>query len=177
MKTRILVAFLICVLGTPVAGSAQKRRKTTPKRAQPSAPDEDAAAAADRRAGTAHVADQIKSLSHFLYLLGGVVKSVEAVDRAARESGSPDAGKSSEGNKASIKQSVHNVQAGLTQLETEFSSKSSLRPYYHLVLGVSDAAGQAGQQADAGQFDQAGQTLLRIVYKLADALAAMRQTP
>jgi hypothetical protein len=162
------------MLIAPVSGSAQRRHRTTTTHA-PSAAEQ--TAEAERRAAAAHVADQIKTLSHFLYLLGGVVKSVEAVDRAVQESGASDADPQIERNKATIKQSIHNVQSGLNAIENDFSTKPSLRPYYHLVLGVSDLAGQAGQQADAGQFDAAGRSLLGVLDKLADALAAMRQTP
>jgi hypothetical protein len=179
MKTRVLVALLACLLAAPVSGSAQRRRKSTSRRPAPAAdaPAVDLAAETDRRAAAGRVAEQIKVLTHFLYLLGGVVKSVESVDKAAQANNVPaSATQQTERSKTTIRESIRNVQSGLTQLENEFSAKPSLRPYFHLVIGVSEIANQATQQADAGQFDQAGRSLLRAVDKLADALAAMRQS-
>ncbi len=179
MKSRAVLVILIFLLVAPVSGGAQRRRKSSASRArpQPTAPKVDPTIEADRRAAATRVAEQIKTLSHFLYILGGVVKSVAAVERAAHDAGAPDAAKAADKNKATIRDSIRNVQIGLVQLETEFDTKPALRPYARLVIGSSDGAALAGQQADAGQYDQAGDTLLRVVYRLADALAAMRQPP
>ena len=178
MKTRAFVALLICLLLAPATDAAQKRRKAAPKKAPAAEPAASPAADAERQAAAQRVADQIKALSHFLYLLGGVVKSVEAVDQASHDGGlSPEAAQQTERNKAAVKQSIQNVQVGLEQLENEFSAKPSLRPYYHLILGVADIAAQAGQQADAGEFDGAGRLLLKALDKLTEGLLAMRRTP
>src|SRR5436190_563996 len=125
MKTRALLALLICLLAAPTSDAAQKRHRPPSKRPPAEAPT-DQAALVGRRAAAARIADEIKTLSHFLYLLGGVVKSVEAVDRAAQESGVPDAAQQAEHNKETIKQSVRNVQTGLNQLENDFSSNAAM---------------------------------------------------
>jgi hypothetical protein len=178
MKTRAFVALLICLLLAPATDAAQRRRKSAPKKAPAAEPAADPAADADRQAAAQRVADQIKALSHFLYILGGIAKNVEAVDQASHDSNvPPEAVQATERNKAAVKQSIQNVRIGLEQLENDFSSKSSLRPYYHLILGVADIAATASQQADAGQFDPAGRSLLKAVDKLTEALLAMRRTP
>ncbi len=166
------------MLVAPVADSAQRRRKPAPKRATPAAPAAvNPAIETERAAAARRVADQIKTLSRFLYLLGGVVKTVQNLEQASRGTTSPEAAQQAERSKATVRDSIRNVQVGLSQLENEFSTKASLRPYYHLMIGVSDIAAQAAEQADAGQFDPAGQSLLKALNKLTDALAAMRQTP
>jgi hypothetical protein len=178
MKTRATVALLICLLLAPAADSAQRRRRSSPKRATPAAPAVDPAVETARQAGAQRIAEQIKTLSHFLYLLGGVVKTVESVERAASEANAPpDAAAQTARNKAAVKQSIQNVRVGLEQLETEFSSKMPLRPYYGSVIGVSSYAATAGQQVDAGQLDEAGRSLLKALDKLTDALVVMRRTP
>lgn len=173
MKTRMLVTLMICLLAAPATSMAQRRRKSTPKTSSSAATDQ--AAQVGRRAAAARIATEVKTLTHFMYLLGGVVKSVEAVDRAASESGVAEAAQRADQNKASIKQSIQNVQVGLNQLENDFSANASLRPYYHLILGVSDAAGQASRLAEQNQFDQAGRSLLVVLDKLTDALVALNQ--
>ena len=84
--------------------------------------------------------------------------------------------RATERSKATVREAIHNVQIGLDQLESDFSSKSSLRPYYHLLIGATDIAQTANKQADAGQFDQAGRSLLKALDKLTDVLVAMQAT-
>jgi hypothetical protein len=175
---QLLVAAMICLLAIPAPASAQRRRRTPTKRKPaPTAPAVVDTSAKDRSAAARRVADQVKTLSQFLYLLGGVTKTVQAADVAARESKSPEAIALADRNKAGVRDSIRNVQVGLDQLETEFSGKSTLRPYYHLMIGASDLAGTASRQAEAGDFEQAGRSLLRALERLTDVLVAMQQAP
>jgi hypothetical protein len=157
---------------------AQKRRRASsqkPKVTKPTQLELENAARSERNAASARVSAQIKSLSQFLYVLGGVIKGIEAADRAAQgQNVPPDEVAKTDRSKASVKDSIRNVRAGLEQLETELSGKAALRPYVQRFLGVSEIARTAEQQADASQFDQAGRTLLRVIDKLSDGLAAMQ---
>jgi hypothetical protein len=175
---RVLVAAMICLLLLPAPASAQRRRKTPAKKKPVAAAPVVDAAVTERREAAKRIADQVKSLSHFLYLLGGVTKTVQAADEASQgPQVSPDVIRATERSKATVREAIHNVQIGLDQLESDFSAKSSLRPYYHLLIGATDIAATANQQADAGQFDQAGRSLLKALDKLTDVLVAMQATP
>jgi len=175
---KVIVLFLALFLISPEPASAQRRKRSSSRaRSSKAAPPAfDPTLLNQRREGATKVATQIKSLSRFLYLFGGVVKTIEATDKAIQgEQVSPQAVSQAETNKASVKESIRNVRAGLEQIEADMSGKPGLRPYYHRFVGVSELAATAEQQAQANQFDQAGRTLLRVVEKLSDGLAAMQQ--
>ena len=66
------------------------------------------------------------------------------------------------------------MRVGLEQLENDFSWKSSLRPYYHKVLGVADLGATADELATANKVDPAGQTIIKVVNRLEAVLLAMQ---
>jgi hypothetical protein len=120
------------------------------------------------------VADQIKILTKFIYLLGGVAKGLETVDDAARRNqASPAAIDQAEKSKAVVRNSIRNVREGLDQLESYIRATPELQRYYIKIAGVAAGAATAEQQAAANQFDKAGRTLLDVVGRLTDALQEM----
>lgn len=128
-----------------------------------------------RREGATHVADQIKTLTKFIYLLGGVAKGLEGVDDAARRNeASPAILEQAKNNKLQVRTSIQSVREGLDRLESEFSSNMELRRYYTRLAGVAAGAARAEEQAAANQFDRAGRTLLEVVSRLTDVLLEMR---
>jgi GTP1/Obg family GTP-binding protein len=128
-----------------------------------------------RNAGATRVADQIKTLTKFIYLLGGVAKGIEAVDEAARRNeASPAVLQQAQQNKNAVKTSLQNVRDGLDKLEIDFRNTPELQPYYIKLAGVAAGAADAEQQAAANQFDRAGRSLLNVINRLTDVLLAMR---
>ena len=171
---RTLALILACMILLATTAPAQKRRRTPPRRA---APTKKAAekTAAEIQAARAGVAAQIKTLSHFLYLYGGIAKGIESADQAARNrEASTAAINQNEQNKTRVKESLRNVVAGLDKLETEIRTNPALRSYQQYVAGVGRIGETAESQALANRFDEAGRLLLKAVNQLADALAAMR---
>ena len=128
------------------------------------------AASAVKTEGATKVANQIKNLTTFLYLLGGVAKNLEAMDAAAK---SGQASPTTERNKATLKASFEDFRVGLDQLEIYFRSTPELQPYYVKLAGSASGAADAEAQAAAGHFDQAGRRLLGVVSRLTDVLVAM----
>ena len=125
--------------------------------------------------GATKVAEQIKNLTRFLYILGGVAKGIEEVDVAARNNqASPAAVQTNAQNKAVVTSSLENVRVGLDQLEIYFRSTPELQGYYVKLVGSASGAADAEAQAAAGQFDRSGRTLLMVVNRLADVLVLMR---
>jgi hypothetical protein len=166
----------MCLLLLPAPLLAQNRQRTTGKRStqksrpQTSQPADDASGS-----GAARVADQIKVLTRFLYLLGGVAKGIEAADVAARAGeATPAQAQQTERSKASVKESLRNVREGLDNLEIDFRTKPELLRYYTKLAGVASGAAAAEEQAAANQFDQAGRSLLGVVNRLTDVLLEMR---
>jgi len=126
------------------------------------------------RPGAIRVADQLKTLTRFLYLLGGVAKGIEAADAAARRNeASPAIIEQTQKSKASVRSSLQDVRIGLDKLELDFRTSPALNRYYIKLAGVAAGTAKAEDQAAANQFDQAGRTMLEVVNRLTDVLLEM----
>jgi hypothetical protein len=169
---RIAALLIIAVVLFPVTSFAQNRKRSTTKSTRSSA----APKASDvERAGAQHVADQIKTLTKFIYLLGGVAKGLEGVDDAARRNEASAAiVDQAAKNKATVRNSIQSVREGLDKLEIDFRTTPELQRYYIKLAGVASGAANAEDQAAANQFDKAGRTLLDVVNRLTDVLLEMR---
>jgi hypothetical protein len=172
---------ILCVLLLATAAVAQTRtRRSTPQKrrsASTEATDQVRMANADqaRTEAAGKVADQVKILTKFLYVLGGVAKGIEQVDEAARKNeASPVALQQNEQNKTTVKTSLRNVREGLDNLEIYFRSTPGLQSYYLKLAGSADGAATAENLANSGRFDQAGRSLLNVVNRLTDVLLIMR---
>ncbi len=166
---------LLCILCLTFSAQAQKRkttRKTTTKTSTTATTT--AATAAEIKDGAGKVSTQVKNLSKFIYVLGGVARNIEEIDRDVK-AGKASQVVSDQNNKfkQTVLQSLRNLRAGLAALEVEFRTKPALRTYLVNVDGISDMSGVAEEQANGGQFSESGKTLLLIVEKLSDTLAAM----
>jgi hypothetical protein len=132
---------------------------------------------AEVRAGRERIAAQIKTLTQFLYLFGGISKGIETAEQVNRNREDSSVGLSIEQiekNKTKVKESIRNVRTGLDQLESSFRLNPVLQSYYPNLAGVARIGQTAESQAAANNFDQAGRSLITAVNKLADALAAFR---
>jgi hypothetical protein len=172
---RIVILAFAAFLILPVTTLAQTRSRTTRRATQPAKPSAQQAGAEAKTTGATKVADQIKNLARFVYLLGGVAKGIEQADEAARKNeASPAALQQNEQNKATVKASLRNVREGLDQLEIDFRGTPGLLDYYLKLAGSASGAATAEDQAAAGHFDQAGRTMLGVVNRLTDVLLVMR---
>jgi len=169
------ILVLLCLLLLSTTVFSQTRSRTT-KRATPAPKASEQQAIADAKtAGATKVAEQIKNLTRFVYLLGGVAKGIEQVDEAAKKNeASPAAQQQNEQNKTTVKNSLRNVREGLDQLEIYFRATPGLLDYYLKLAGSASGAADAESQAAAGHFDQAGRTMLGVVNRLTDVLLVMR---
>jgi len=172
MNRFALIAFAFLLM-LPVTTLAQTRSRTTRRRSSSSKtpkPPTTPALADARTDGATKIANQIKNLTTFLYLLGGVAKNLEALDAAAK---SGQASPTTERNKAQLKASFEDFRVGLDQLEIYFRSTPALQPYYVKLVGSAAGAADAEAEAGAGHFDQAGRKLLGVVGRLTDVLVIM----
>lgn len=170
---RLLIIAAACLLILPVTTLGQTRNRST-SRQKPAATSTTAQAAQIRTAGATKVAEQIKILTRFLYLLGRVARGIEQLDEAARNNeASPTVLQQNEENKASVKSSLRNVREGLDGLEIYFRATPGLQSYYLKLAGSASGAADAEAQAAGGRFDQSGRTLLGVVNRLSDVLLDM----
>lgn len=176
MKTNgfftIFAAFVLCLTFLSVSATAQKR-KPAKRPAKPTVATT-AFSVGDVKDGVQKVSTQLKNLSRFIYNYGNVAQIIEDLDkeiRAGRASrNAPDLNAK---NKRAVLATIRDFRAGLAALEVEFRTKPALKNYLSQINGITDIAGSAEDQAADGQFVESGKTLLLVVEKLADTLAAM----
>jgi hypothetical protein len=129
-----------------------------------------------RTQGATRVAEQVKNIARFTYLLGGITSTINAVDDAAKQNQVSPAGlQQNQQRKATVKSSFRDFKDGLDKLEIDFRNTPELQPFYIKLAGVAAGAATAEEQANANQFDAAGRTLLNVINRLADVLVIMRQ--
>lgn len=167
---RTLALLVIATFLSPAAVLAQTRKRTAKTTRAAAAQPAEA-----QRQGATRVADQIKVLTKFIYLLGGVAKGLETADDAARrkEASDADINKTNQ-SKASVRASIQSVREGLDKLEIDFRTTPELQRYYIKLAGVAAGAANAEDLAAANQFDRAGRALLDVVNHLTDVLLEMR---
>jgi hypothetical protein len=170
---RTIIVVIVGIMLLPAAAFGQTKKRNTARRPRVVAPQKSAEAV---RQGATHVADQIKILTKFIYVLGGVAQGLEQVDAAIRrQEASAAVIEQTQKSKARVTASLQNVRAGLEKLEQDFHTTPELELYYIKLSGVAADAATAEQQAGADQFDQAGRSLLGVVNRLTDVLLGMRQ--
>lgn len=167
----ILGLTLLVLLSAPAA--SQTRRRSAQKKPSTSFAEKQQA---EIRAGREQIAAQVKNLTQYLFLFGGISKGIEIAERAKNNRDESVAAMSPEQlaqSKAKVKDSIAGVRAGLDQLESTFRLNPVLQSYYPTLAGVAKIAQTAETQAAASNFDQAGRSLIAAVNKLIDALTAL----
>lgn len=174
MLKRIAIALLVAILIAPAAAVGQTRRRST----KPTTPSQSSAqkVSAARTAGATKVAEQIKLMTKFIYLLGGVANGIATVDEAVKKNEASAAViQRNEQNKAIVKRGFQDFREALDRLETEFRNQPELQPFYIKLAGSAAGAAKAEELAAAGQYDAGGRTLLTVINRLTDVLVVMRQ--
>ena len=171
---RIAITLFITLLLSPSTAFSQTRGRSTRPRPPATTPTQRVSQV--RTQGAQRVADQIKHLTRFIYVLGGVTSGIAAVDEAVRRNeASPAIVQKNQQSKVTVKTSITGFREGLDKLEIDFRTTPELQPFYIKLAGVASGAATAEELAAANQFDRAGRTLLDVVNRLADVLVIMRQ--
>jgi hypothetical protein len=172
---RIAITLLATFLLAPSSAFSQTRSRSS-RQKPPTAAQQAQRSSQVRTQGATQVAEQVKNLAKFTYLLGGITSSIAAVDEAAKKNEvSPTGVQQNQESKARVKTYFRNFREGLDKLEIDFRNTPELQPYYIKLAGVAAGAATAEEQANANQFDAAGRTLLNVINRLADVLVIMRQ--
>nr|MBA2736425.1 hypothetical protein [Pyrinomonadaceae bacterium] len=155
-----VLTFVFCL---NLTATAQKRRTATKRTATAAKNTATATTNAEIKAGAGKVSTQIKNVTRFIYLLGGIARGIEDIDKEAKTRRiSQTALTLNDTNKKNVIQSLKNLRAGLAALEAEFRTKPALRLYNFHIQGISDMSGQAEDLAAAGQFTESGKMLISI---------------
>ncbi len=170
----VATTLLTLLLLAPSTAFSQTRNRST-SRQKPTATTATQRVSQVRTAGATRVAEQIKLLSTFIYLLGGVSSGIAAVDEAVRRNeASPTLVQQNQQSKAQVKSSIQNFRVTLDKLEIDFRAAPELQPFYIKLAGVAAGAATAEEQAAANQFDRSGRSLLGVINRLTDVLLVMR---
>lgn len=169
---RIIALMIATMILFPLTGYSQTRKRTTSKSSRSATTPK--ASELQREAAT-RVAEQIKNLTRFIYLLGGVAKGLESLDDAAKrnEASAAIVGQAQK-SKQQVRASIQTLREAMDKLEIEFRATPELQRYYAGLAGVAEGAATAEDFAAANKFDQAGRSLLGVVNRLTDVLLAMR---
>lgn len=171
---RIATILLATLLLAPSSAFSQTRSRSS--RQKPSAAQQTQRSAQVRTQGAQRVAEQVKNLAKFTYLLGSISSTIAAVDDAAkRNEVSPAGMQANQVRKTTVKTSFRDFREGLDKLEIDFRNTPELQPFYIKLAGVAAGAATAEEQANANQFDAGGRTLLNVINRLTDVLVIMRQ--
>jgi hypothetical protein len=168
----IAVLTTIFVVSSSVMGQTRRRSTSRPSTTRTTAAQRTAQV---RTEGATRIAEQIKHLTRFTYLLGGINSSIALADEDIRRNqASPEQVQTNERSKATVRSSIQGFREILDKLEIDFRATPELQPYYIRLAGSAAGAATAEEQAAKNQFDAAGRTLLNVVNRLTDVLLAMR---
>jgi hypothetical protein len=133
----------------------------------------------DMRAEATQVAAQIKKVSNFIYIYGKVVNGLQFADEQSKNDTQPSASSAkvqalNKENRDKLVASIEGVRADIAQLAKGFEDNPRLQIQYLKVNSATGAAIDAERLAAAGQYDDAGKSLVAIVERLTDAIMSMK---
>ncbi|HUF03239.1 MAG TPA: hypothetical protein VMM38_03605 [Aridibacter sp.] len=165
VKLKTLLSFIVISVAAAAFSSPAHGQGT---RSRTAAPQSEVRAAAEA------VSVQVKNMTKFLFVLGGVAKGIDDLDkeikagRATREIETQN-----REFKEDVIRSIQALRAGLVDIEKDFIAKPRLRQYLPYVRGISEDSAIAEDLALAGNFNASGRQLLLILEKLADVLVEL----
>ncbi|PYP88431.1 MAG: hypothetical protein DMF61_07515 [Blastocatellia bacterium AA13] len=169
---KALITISLCLLMLFASASeAQTRRRTTSKRRAEPSRAAVAKTAAEVQSGRTRIGAEIKTLTQFVFVLGGVSRSIQSAELANRTGDRAAVPvEEIERNKARIRDSFKSVGSGLNALEASFRPNAALAAFYPFVAEAS-RLGEAAQSQAASNLDEAGRSIIKAVSQLTDALA------
>jgi hypothetical protein len=166
--TSLHFAFVLIALLTLATGAFGQRTRVKTTESIPSSQTNEVKKAEES------VAIQIKNVSKFVFVLGGVARGIEDIDKEIKAGrASQELRTQNQQFKDDVLSSVRALRAGLVKLEVDFRAKPALRKYLPQIQGISDQSATAEDLAYSGQLVACGKELLLIVEKLVDTLVAM----
>jgi hypothetical protein len=175
LKSLFAIIATVLLLSPVVVDAQTRNRRTSSQRRRTSTPTTNASREPlALQAARGQVVERIKVLTRFIYIYGGIANDIEVAEQQAQRGAiSEDLQRLTSQRKAALQAGLRDVRAGLDQMEQDFRTTVGFERYYTKLAGVTAAASDAEQGIAAGQFKQAGNTLVQIVNKLTDALAEM----
>ena len=175
MKRLQLLAITGLVLAL-LAGAADAQKRTTRKSTTKKPTPQTVVPPLEVRAAREKVTTQRDNVNRFVDVLGPIAQGIETLDESSKTKHLPQATVDrNEANKRKVVVAIRNLKAGLSDLETEFRTKTELQKYLPSIKGITDLAAQAEDSAIAGKFVASKEPLRGAAQKLADTLAVLPQ--
>lgn len=170
LKSLVVSVFVLSfILGLTINADAQRR-----KRARKVSNATKAKNAADLKKGAKDVGIQVKNVTKFVFVLGGVATGIEEIDKEVKAGkASREVADKNQQFKANVLRSIRALRAGLVKLEVDFRTKPALKKYLIHIQGLTQQSNRVEDLAMVGQFRGAGQELLLVIETLTDTLVAM----
>lgn len=170
-KIAVFLFVFSFILGLSLDTNAQRRRS---KSTRTTATKPNVAESAAVKKGATDVGIQLKNVSKFVFVLGGIASGIEAIDKDVREGrASREVAQKNNQFKDDVITSIRALRAGLIRLDVDFRANPALRKYAVNLQNVGPLSARAEDLALAGRFNDSGKELLLIVENLTDALVAM----
>lgn len=171
LKSLVVSVFVLSfILGLTINTDAQRKRK----RARKVSTSVKAKNAADLKKGAKDVGIQLKNVTKFVFVLGGVATGIEEIDKDVKAGkASREVADKNAQFKADVLRSIRALRTGLVKLEVDFRSKPALKKYLLYIQGLTQQSNRVEDLAMVGQFRGAGQELLLVIETLTDTLVAM----
>lgn len=173
LNLKSLVVFIFAlsfIFGLSVNADAQRRTRSKRSRKAKTRVTN----ASIVKKGAKDVGIQVKNVTKFVFVLGGVAKGIEDIDKDVRAG---RATREIENKNVQFKEdviaSIRGLRAGLIKLESDFRTKAPLKKYLLQIQGLTQQANKVEDLAMVGQFSDAGKELLMVVELLTDTLVAM----
>jgi hypothetical protein len=173
MRLLRIFSMTMILAGTlTVSATAQKK---PPRRTTPKPPAARTLPPLDVRVGREKVEIQRSNVARFIDVLGPIAQEIENTSSTTDRNVDPKILQKNEQNKQRVIAAIRNLRAGIAMLESEFRTKTLLRPYLKTLEGITDLAAQSEDAALAGRFVASKEPLRDILKKLIDTLNTMPQ--
>lgn len=159
---------LVFITGTADAQKKSTRKTTTRKTTTKVLPPLAVRTAREK------VDIQLANVDQFVNLLGPIAQGIEDLDNAAKTKPLPKTtADTNAANKRNVIEAIRNLKTALSNLESEFRTKTELKKYLPSIQGITDLAAESEDAAIAGKFVASKEPLREVSKKLTDTLAAM----
>jgi hypothetical protein len=178
MKHLKTAASLVLILGTIVITAEAQRKPAKRSTGKNAVTTKSTIPPLDVRVAREKVSNQLDNVNRFIDLLGPIAQNIESLDESARTTPLlKPANDRNEANKQKVIGAIRNLRTGLTDLESDFRTKSDLQKYRTGIEGITELAAQAEDSAIAGHFVTSKEPLRTAAQKLTDMLKILPMGP
>lgn len=127
------------------------------------------------RPEASQIAEQINNVSKFIFVYGKIANGLEIAEEQAKKGQTTPAiqAKYKESKDALIA-NIRGLRAGLDNLVKVFQANPRLQIQYLKLSYAAEAAANSEKLAAAGNYDDAGKSLVLVVERLTDTIISMR---